>query len=229
MELGSRIKQLRNKSGYTQEQLAEKLGVSAQSVSKWENAAAMPDITLLPLIAGEFGISIDDLAKNYQTAARPIDNNFSIETRKQSITNQRSSGRCWMFSGLNVLRSNYMQQHDSVSIEFSQAYLFFWDQLEKSNLMLQGVIDTGKKPIDDPLVQFFFHHPINDGGTFCGVADLAPKYGIVPSDVQPETFTSNSCVSLVLNCVIWWLRNRVLLPSTRQRQRCSLRYIVCLR
>ena len=61
MELGSRIKQLRNKSGYTQEQLAEKLGVSAQSVSKWENAAAMPDITLLPFIAGEFGVSIDDL------------------------------------------------------------------------------------------------------------------------------------------------------------------------
>ena len=138
------------------------------------------------------GISIDELAKNYQSAARPIDNNFSIETRKQSITNQKSSGRCWMFSGLNVLRSNYMQKADSVSIEFSQAYLFFWDQLEKANLMLQGVIDNAKKPIDDPVVRFFFHHPISDGGTFCGVADLAPKYGIVPSDIQPETYTSDN-------------------------------------
>ena len=95
------------------------------------------------------GVSIDVLAKNYQTAAMPIDKNFSIETPRQSITNQKSSGRCWMFSGLNVLRSNYTMQHDSVSIEFSQAYLFFWDQLEKANLMLQGVIDTAKEPIDN--------------------------------------------------------------------------------
>ena len=138
------------------------------------------------------GLSIDDLARNYQTAARPIDNNFSVETRKQSITNQKSSGRCWMFSGLNVLRSNYTLKADSVAIEFSQAYLFFWDQLEKANLMLQGVIDTAKKPIDDERVRFFFHSPISDGGTFCGVADLAPKYGLVPSDVQPETFTSEN-------------------------------------
>ena len=138
------------------------------------------------------GLSIDDLVRNYQTAARPIDNNFSVETRKQSITNQKSSGRCWMFSGLNVLRSNYTLKADSVAIEFSQAYLFFWDQLEKANLMLQGVIDTAKKPIDDERVRFFFHSPISDGGTFCGVADLAPKYGLVPSDVQPETFTSEN-------------------------------------
>jgi bleomycin hydrolase len=85
-----------------------------------------------------------------------------------------------------------MAKADSVSIEFSQAYLFFWDQLEKSNLMLQGVIDTAKKPIDDNRVQFFFQSPINDGGTFCGVADLAPKYGLVPSEIMPETFTSEN-------------------------------------
>ena len=138
------------------------------------------------------GLSIDALAKNYQAAARPIDTHFSIETPKQSITDQKSSGRCWMFSGLNVLRSNYTLQHDSVAIEFSQAYLFFWDQLEKANLMLQGVIETAAKPIDDTRVQFFFHSPINDGGTFCGVADLAPKYGLVPSEVQPETYTSEN-------------------------------------
>ena len=91
-----------------------------------------------------YGMSIDALAKDYKVAAKPIDTHFSVETRKQSITDQKSSGRCWMFSGLNVLRSNYMNRADSVSIEFSQAYLFFWDQLEKANLMLQGVIDTAK-------------------------------------------------------------------------------------
>ena len=139
-----------------------------------------------------YGMSIDALAKNYKVAALPIDTHFSVETRKQSITDQKSSGRCWMFSGLNVLRSNYMAHADSVSIEFSQAYLFFWDQLEKSNLMLQGVIDTAKKPMDDKRVQFFFQSPIGDGGTFCGVADLAPKYGLVPSEIMPETYTSEN-------------------------------------
>lgn len=61
MELGNKIKHLRCKSGLTQEQLAEKLGLSAQAVSKWETAAAMPDITLLPKLAEEFGVSIDEL------------------------------------------------------------------------------------------------------------------------------------------------------------------------
>ena len=136
--------------------------------------------------------AIDDLAKNHQNAGA-LDTYFSIETKSQSITDQKSSGRCWMFSGLNVLRSNYTQQHgDSIQLEFSQAYLFFYDQLEKANLMLQGVIDTGKKPIDDLRVQFFFHHPLNDGGTFCGVADLAEKYGLVPKEVMPESFSSDN-------------------------------------
>ena len=136
--------------------------------------------------------SIDALAVNSQNAGA-FDTYFSIETKKQSITDQKSSGRCWMFSGLNVLRSNYTHQHgDSIQMEFSQAYLFFWDQLEKANLMLQGCADTGKKPIDDPRVQFFFKSPIGDGGTFCGVSDLAEKYGLVPSEVMPETYTSDN-------------------------------------
>lgn len=134
--------------------------------------------------------SIETLARNHQNA-RAFDTYFSVETPKQSITDQQSSGRCWMFSGLNVLRAN-LAQRDSVSMEFSQAYLFFWDQLEKANLMLQGVIDTAKEPIDHQRVQFFFHHPINDGGTFCGVSDLVDKYGLVPSEVMPESYSSDN-------------------------------------
>ena len=136
--------------------------------------------------------AIDDLAKNRQHAGA-IDTYFSVETPSQSITDQQSSGRCWMFSGFNVLRSNYVAQHgDSLQLELSQAYLLFYDQLEKANLMLQGVIDTGKKPMDDQRVQFFFHYPLSDGGTFCGVADLAEKYGLVPKEVMPETFSSDN-------------------------------------
>ncbi len=135
--------------------------------------------------------SIDALSANHQNAAA-LDTYFSVETKGQSITDQQSSGRCWMFSGLNVLRANFAQKSDSLTVGFSQAYLFFWDQLEKANLMLQGVVDTGKLPLDDTRVQFFFKSPIGDGGTFCGVADLADKYGLVPSEVMPESFSSDN-------------------------------------
>jgi bleomycin hydrolase len=135
---------------------------------------------------------IDNLAKNHANEGA-IDTYFKYETPKQSIHDQQSSGRCWMFSGLNVLRSNFAKEHgDSLTVEFSHDYLFFWDQLEKANLMLQGVIDCAKKPINDPKVQFFFKNPINDGGTFCGVSDLAEKYGLAPKGVVPETYSSDN-------------------------------------
>ena len=136
--------------------------------------------------------NIDDLVQNRENAG-PVDTYFSNETPAQNIHDQKSSGRCWMFSGMNVLRANFAKQHaDSMVVEYSQAYLFFYDQLEKSNLMLQGVIDCAKKSIEDPQVQFFFKNPINDGGTFCGVADLAEKYGLVPMSVMPETYSSEN-------------------------------------
>ena len=166
-------------------------GISAQMLSQIEKMqkTSAADKALFNAIAAN---SIDDLAKNY-AAKRPVDTHFSNETPKQKIHNQRSSGRCWMFSGFNVLRANFAKQHqDSLCVEYSQAYLFFYDQLEKANLMLQGVIDNARKPIDDQRVRFFFQHPINDGGTFCGVADLAEKYGLVPMAVMPETYSSDN-------------------------------------
>lgn len=136
--------------------------------------------------------SIDDLAKNFRNQG-PVDTYFSVETPKQSIHDQKSSGRCWLFSGLNVLRSKFARQHaDSVKVEYSQAYLFFYDQLEKANLFLQGVIDCANKTMEDDEVRFFFKSPIGDGGTFCGVADLADKYGLVPMEVMPETYSAEN-------------------------------------
>lgn len=136
--------------------------------------------------------SIDNLAKNFSNAG-PVDTYFSVQTPKQNIHDQKSSGRCWLFSGLNVLRSDFARQNkDTLRVEFSQAYVFFYDQLEKSNLFLQGVIDCASKPMDDERVQFFFKNPIGDGGTFCGVADLSEKYGLVPMEVMPETFSAEN-------------------------------------
>ena len=165
-------------------------GITKQMLQQIEkqNVPTASDRALRNALAAN---SIDALAKNQKNAGA-LDTYFNIETKKQSITNQKSSGRCWMFSGMNVLRANFAKRTDSLKVIFSQDYLFFYDQLEKANLMLQGVIDTGKKPIDDQRVQFFFHHPLNDGGTFCGVADLTEKYGLVPTEVQPETYSAES-------------------------------------
>ena len=165
-------------------------GITKQMLQQIEkqNAPTASDRALRNALAAN---SIDALAKNQKNAGA-LDTYFNVETKKQSITNQKSSGRCWMFSGMNVLRANFAKRTDSLKVTFSQDYLFFYDQLEKANLMLQGVIDTGKKPIDDQRVQFFFHHPLNDGGTFCGVADLTEKYGLVPTEVQPETYSAES-------------------------------------
>lgn len=136
--------------------------------------------------------SIDDLAKNHANQG-PVDTYFSVETPKQTIHDQKSSGRCWLFSGLNVLRSKFARANrDTLTVEFSQDYVFFYDQLEKANLMLQATIDNASKPIDDTRVQFFFKNPVSDGGTFCGVADLAEKYGLVPMSVMPETYSSDN-------------------------------------
>ncbi len=166
-------------------------GISAQmlqTIEKSQGNATVNKALVNALAANK----IDDLAKNFNNKTK-FDTHFSVETPAQSIHNQKSSGRCWMFSSFNVLRSDFARKHaDSLAVEFSHDYLFFFDQLEKANLMLQGVIDNAKKPIDDQRVQFFFKSPLNDGGTFCGAADLAPKYGLVPKSVQPETFSAEN-------------------------------------
>lgn len=117
---------------------------------------------------------------------------FSNSVPSKGITDQKSSGRCWLFTGLNVLRSQLINSKKLDEMEFSQVYLFFYDQLEKSNLFLQAVIDTRKSPLNDKTVQWLFQHPLSDGGTFTGVADLVTKYGLVPKGVMPETFASNN-------------------------------------
>ena len=135
--------------------------------------------------------SIDDIARNHATSGG-MDTYFSDETASQSITDQKSSGRCWLFSGFNVIRADFASRSDSLVVDLSQDYLFFYDQLEKANLFLQGVIDCADKPMEDERVRFFFKNPLSDGGTFCGVADLTEKYGIVPRELMPETYSADN-------------------------------------
>ena len=126
---------------------------------------------------------------------------FSDEVPSKGITDQQSSGRCWLFSGMNVLRAKMIEKYNLGPFQFSQNYIFFYDQLEKANLFLQGIIDTRDLPMDDRKVEWLFRHTINDGGQFTGVSDLITKYGIVPSNVMPETWAANhtSRMSMLLD------------------------------
>ncbi len=135
--------------------------------------------------------AIGVLAANSENIAM-IDTHFSDIVKTKGITDQKSSGRCWLFSGLNVLRARMIDKYDLGAFTFSQNYSFFYDQLEKANLFLQGVIDTKDKGFDDREVDWLFSNPIGDGGQFTGVSNLVMKYGVVPSDVMPETLNANS-------------------------------------
>lgn len=137
------------------------------------------------------GTAIETLATNSENAAM-IDTHFSDRVKTKGITDQKRSGRCWLFTGLNVLRAKMIDKYDLPSFEFSQNYLFFYDQLEKSNLFLQAIIDTRKLPDNDRQVDWLFSNPLGDGGQFTGVSNLIMKYGVVPSEAMPERFHSNN-------------------------------------
>lgn len=124
------------------------------------------------------------------------DTYFSHEVPSKGITDQQQSGRCWLFSGLNVMRAKMIRRWDMGAFQFSQSFVFFYDQLEKANLFLQATLDLARKPMDDRTVEWLFKNPLSDGGTFCGVVDAVSKYGLVPSEVMPESYSANHTARL---------------------------------
>lgn len=137
------------------------------------------------------GTKINVLAVNQENLPN-FDTYFSDKVNSKGITNQESSGRCWLFTGLNVMRAKMMTRFGMGEFKFSPNYCSFFDQLEKANLFLQGVIDTGKQSMDDRMVEWLFKNPIGDGGQFTGISDIIGKYGVVPQEVMPETYSSNN-------------------------------------
>lgn len=135
--------------------------------------------------------SIAVLSVNAENLAM-CDTYFSDRVKTKGITNQLSSGRCWLFTGLNVLRAKMIDKYDLPEMVFSHNYLSFYDLLEKSNLFLQAIIDTKNEAIDSRQVEWLLKNPIGDGGQFTGVSNLIMKYGVVPKSAMPETYQSNN-------------------------------------
>lgn len=134
---------------------------------------------------------IDALATAADNPAN-YDTYFSHEAPSKGITDQQQSGRCWLFTGLNVMRAKVIREQPVSKFEFSQSFCFFYDQLEKSNLFLQAIIDRADKPMDDKTVEWLFKNPLSDGGTFTGVQDIIGKYGVVPAEIMPESYSANN-------------------------------------
>ncbi|KAI0097010.1 peptidase C1-like family protein [Nemania sp. FL0031] len=126
--------------------------------------------------------------------------NIRIPFEGAPITNQRSSGRCWLFASTNVFRVALMQKYGLDSFELSQAYLFFWDKLEKANYFLENIIDTAGEDLDGRLVQRLLADPVSDGGQWDMVYNLIEKYGLVPQVLYPDSW--NAMSSSTINYVV---------------------------
>jgi bleomycin hydrolase len=126
-----------------------------------------------------------------------IDHYFKYRVKVKGITDQKSSGRCWMFASMNVLRPSIIAQYNVNEFDFSHNYLYFWDIFEKANLFLENVIATAGQPFDDRLVTEYFKSPTGDGGIWSSYFNVAQKYGVVPQEIMPETAHSNNTKELI--------------------------------
>lgn len=121
-----------------------------------------------------------------------LDHHFACRIETGEVTNQKSTGRCWLFSALNVLRPAIIKKHQFKNFEFSENYLFFWDQFEKSNRFLEAVIETRTKKMDDRVVEWIFKNALDDGGVWSMLGSLAKKYGMIPKEAMLESYSSEN-------------------------------------
>ena len=123
---------------------------------------------------------------------RSIDHSFSdVVTGEMPATNQKSSGRCWGFAGLNLFRNYLGRKYNLKNFQFSQSYFMFWDKLEKANYFLESIIDTVDKGWNSRLIMHLLSEPIQDGGQWDMWVNLINKYGVVPQTEMPESFSSS--------------------------------------
>lgn len=129
------------------------------------------------------------------------DHYFKYKVNVKGITDQQQSGRCWMFTSMNVLRPSVMKKFNINEFDFSHNYNYFWDMFEKSNLFLENAIATAGHDMLERDVEFYFRTPVGDGGVWNLFYNIAEKYGVVPQNVMPETAHSNNTTQMrsVLN------------------------------
>lgn len=139
--------------------------------------------------------SIKAVALNHSAA--PMDHFFKYTTNVKGITDQKSSGRCWMFTSMNQLRPIAMKRYNVSSFDFSHNFSYFWDMFEKANLFLEDIIATADRSFDDREVVTYFKSPVSDGGVWNLFYNIGEKYGVVPAEIMPETEHSDNTSQMV--------------------------------
>ncbi|WP_277280178.1 aminopeptidase C [Streptococcus hyointestinalis] len=142
----------------------------------------------------ENAITHNGLLKSLETRQSAVDNDyaFSIDLTKDEVSNQKASGRCWMFAALNTFRHKLISEFKLENFELSQAHTFFWDKYEKSNWFLEQIIATASESTESRKVKFLLDTPQQDGGQWDMVVSLFEKYGVVPKSVYPESVASSN-------------------------------------
>ena len=144
-----------------------------------------------------------------------MDDSFSTKLDDWAVTNQKRSGRCWLFAALNLFRVGAIKKLNVKSFEFSQSHIHFWDKLERSNHFLEAIIERAGSPINDRTVHFMLNDPIGDGGQWNMAMNLIRKHGLVPQSAYPESQSSsetrlmNATLKEILRTAAYELRNLV--------------------
>lgn len=122
---------------------------------------------------------------------------FSVDVTTGKVSNQKQSGRCWMFAALNTFRHKMLNDFNLKEFELSQNHTFFWDKYEKANYFYENILATANEPLTSRKVAFLLQTPQQDGGQWDMIVSIFQKYGVVPKTVMPES--SNSSNSRDLN------------------------------
>ena len=138
---------------------------------------------------------VNDVALNRNIVSEAV-HSFSTVLDDWSVTNQARSGRCWMFAGLNLFRTETRHLLNVKDFEFSQSYLMFWDKMERANYVLEAIIETADRPVDDRVVAWLLQQPLGDGGQWDMFVSLVRKHGVVPKTVMPETESSGNSMRM---------------------------------
>lgn len=145
-------------------------------------------------VAMENAISHNGLLTSLEKRSSAVENTpvFSLDLTKDKVSDQKASGRCWMFAALNTFRHKMIAGFQLEDFELSQAYTFFWDKYEKSNWFLEQVLATADQELTSRKVKFLLDTPQQDGGQWDMVVSLFEKYGVVPKSVYPESISSSN-------------------------------------
>jgi bleomycin hydrolase len=134
--------------------------------------------------------SVDDIALNHRVVFA-ADHTFSTSLDDWAVTDQKQTGRCWMFAGLNLLRFATRRKLGVKEFEFSQSYQMYWDKVERANFFFEAIIDSADRDLSDRSVAFLLDAPLSDGGQWNMFINLVRKHGLVPKTLMPETDSSS--------------------------------------